>query len=144
MLQGIDNKNNNKEHLMRHLSDRFIAAVRLCTGSGPVKQRLTDAWLTQLDEIEPGELPTHLRAEFASLRQAMYRYKPMPQETGPQASIRKMSASQATRYKALIVRMLGEILRIKYAIQKRGPDTTKNSKLDTEIETSLEADHLLN
>ncbi len=116
MLRGVDHKNNNNEYLMRHLSDCFIAAVRLCTGSGPVKQWLTDAWLMHLDEIEPDELPTHLRTEFSSLRQAMYRYRPMPNETGPKASIRKMSASQATRYTALIVRMLGEILRVKYAI----------------------------
>lgn len=144
MLRGVGQKNNNKERPMRHLSDRFIAAVRLCTGSDPVKQRLTEAWLTQLDEIQPDELPTHLRSEFASLRQAMYQYKPLPDETGPQASVRKMSVSQATRYTALIVRMLGEILRVKYAIQKPGAGTTRSSTLEAEIETSLEADHLLN
>jgi hypothetical protein len=100
---------------MRHLSDRFIAAVRLCTSSLPVKQRLTEAWQTQLDDLRMDQIPVQLRGEFGVLRSAMYEYKPQPDEAAPVASVRKMSARQATRYTALIVKMLGEILRLKYA-----------------------------
>jgi len=125
---------------MRKLSDRFIAAVRLCTGSAPVKQRLTEAWLTQLDELKPEELPVMLRHEFNALRAAMYAHQPQPDESAPTASIRKMSPSQATRYTALIVKMLGEILRMKYAAETQNLSQAGSLAFETdrsELEQTL-------
>ena len=128
---------------MRHLSDRFAAAVRLCTGPAPVKERLAAAWLKHLDEIDPRELPAHLHQDFAGLREAMYLHEPQPNELAPAASIRKMSASQATRYTAMIARMLGELLRIKYSLQTE-PAPRQARTMESEFEPAREAAQRLN
>jgi hypothetical protein len=129
---------------MRHLSDRFIAAVRLCTSSLPVKQRLAQAWLTQLDDIRMDELPMQLRGEFDVLRKAMYEHKPQPNEATPVASVRKMSARQATRHTAMIVKMLGEILRIKYALAQSGLDAAQDAPHEADGNSNHESDQRLN
>jgi len=129
---------------MRQISDRFTAAVRLCTSSLPVKQRLTEAWLTQLDELGMEEIPMSLRGEFGVLRKAMYAHKPQPDEAAPIASVRKMSARQATRYTAMIVKMLGEILRLKYATAAPAHAISLDTLHESDTGLSYESDQSLN
>lgn len=106
------NNNNNKECLMRQISDRFLAAVRRCVGPDPVKQRLIDAWSHELEDIGISELPRPLRREFKQLREAMSTAQPQPHESAASASVRKMSAQQAARYTRQILQLSQDLQRI--------------------------------
>ena len=75
---------------MSLLTQRFFAAARICSSELSIKQRLTDAWLLHLDEVRPAELPHCPRAPFDALREVLYERKPLPAESAPEASIRKM------------------------------------------------------
>ena len=97
---------------MRQITDRFLAAVKLCVGAESVKKRLAQAWLTELDGIGISELPEQLRPEFRRLRQSMNTADPLPHESAATASIRKMSARQANRETLRILRLSHELIRI--------------------------------
>lgn len=94
---------------MRQISDRFAAALRHCVGSKPLKERLADAWINELEDIGISELPEQLRAEFRRLRESMHTAKPQPHEPVAKASIRKMSASQAERETCRILQLAQEM-----------------------------------
>ena len=106
------NNNNNKECLMRQISDRFLAAVQRCVGPDPVKKRLIDAWSHELEDIGTSELPRQLRRDFKTLRDAMNTAQPQPHESAASASVRKMSAQQAARYTRQILRLSQDLQRI--------------------------------
>ncbi len=97
---------------MRQITDRFLAAVKLCVSAEPVKKRLALAWLTELDGIGISELPEQLRPEFRRLRQAMHAAEPLPHEPAAIASIRKMSSRQANRETLRILQLSHELIRI--------------------------------
>ena len=96
---------------MSVLANRFLSAVRLCTGPLAIKKRLTLAWMEHLDGISPDELPGDLQQDFIELRKAMYMRDPLPMETAPQASIRKMSATEATTHADTIIALYTALLR---------------------------------
>jgi len=96
---------------MSALSNRFLSAVRLCIGPTAIKQRLTQAWSEHLDNIDPEQLPRELQADFIELRKAMYARNPLPAESAPEASIRKMSAKEASSHSELIVDMYSRLIR---------------------------------
>jgi len=97
---------------MRQISERFLAAIKLCVSSDPVKVRLNTAWTTQLEGIGISELPTQLRPEFRRLRDAMSAAKPQPHESAASASVRKMSAQQAAKHTARILQLSLELMHI--------------------------------
>jgi hypothetical protein len=107
---------------MRQITDRFLAAVKLCVGSDPVKQRLAKAWTTELEDIGISELPEQLRPEFCRLRSVLNTAEPQPHESAAEASIRKMSARQATRQTQRILQMSQKLMLVCYqaesALQK--------------------------
>lgn len=108
---------------MRQITDRFLAAVKLCVGADPIKKRLAEAWISELEGIGISELPEQLRPEFRRLRQAMNRADPLPHESAAIASARKMSARQATRQTLRIMRLSHELTRISLQTE----DTLRNS-----------------
>ncbi len=97
---------------MRQITDRFLAAVKLCMGAEPVKQRLAQAWITELEDIGISELPAQLRPDFRRLREAMSAADPLPHESAAKASVRKMSARQATQQTLRILSLSQELIRI--------------------------------
>ena len=99
---------------MRQITDRFLAAVKLCMGAEPVKQRLAQAWITELEDIGISELPEQLRPDFRRLREAMSTADPLPHESAATASVRKMSARQATRQTIRILTLSNELMRISF------------------------------
>jgi len=103
---------------MRHISDRFLAAVKHCVGAEPVKLRLSRAWKTELDGIELSELPEQLRPEFRRLQEAMHTADPLPHESAAKASIRKMSARQANRQTLRILTLSQELMRLRLKAEK--------------------------
>ena len=97
---------------MRQITDRFLAAVKLCVGSEPVKLRLSRAWTTELEDIGISELPEQLRTEFRRLRESMNTADPLPHESAAKASVRKMSARQANLQTIRILTLSQELMRI--------------------------------
>jgi predicted metal-dependent HD superfamily phosphohydrolase len=107
---------------MSPLHDRFKAAVRACIGHQPIKQRLSVAWLEQLDSITATELPETLQQRFRGLRNAMYAENALPNEPAPAAAIRKMSAQQAAEHTATILDIANEIVLLWHRAQNTSDD----------------------
>jgi hypothetical protein len=85
--------------------ERLRDAVLVLAGGGPVKQRLTDAYLTHLRALDPDDLPRDLRAPYASLVAAMQSVPRTGSLDVAAASIRKMSEADAATHAQDIVRM---------------------------------------
>ncbi|MDJ0916738.1 MAG: hypothetical protein QNJ05_03175 [Woeseiaceae bacterium] len=91
--------------------DRFDAAVRILAGDGNVKDRLLRAFEENLSAIPDEELPTSLKDEFTSLKSRMTCVEPHSGEGAICASVRKMSAKEASRCAVSVVSIYGEMLR---------------------------------
>jgi len=89
---------------------RFAAAVDILVGDGPVKQRLANAYATQLADLGEATLPPGLRREFGELQAAMTRVAPVGSETRVRASVQKMSPDEAARHAATIVKLYVELM----------------------------------
>jgi len=98
---------------MCQISDRFLSAVRVLSGDGPIKQRLLSAYREHLEDLNEDDLPDSIRQKFGSLRQALTAVGPANGETAVHASVRKMSAVDAQRYTTSILLMLAELVRVK-------------------------------
>jgi len=121
---------------MNLLTQRFFAAARICGGDLTIKQRLADAWMRHLDDISPGDLPPSERQKFVTLREGMYERTPLPEESAPQASIRKMSVQQAASYTDLIITIYGELVRAQSSSALVGEESDSN--VGSSVVTSLE------
>ena len=108
---------------MRQISDRFAAALRHCVSGKPLKERLADAWINELEDIGISELPEQLRAEFRRLRESMHTAVPQPNEPVARASIRKMSAEQAERETCRILQLARELQHISVQAESLVADT---------------------
>lgn len=98
---------------MCQLSDRFFSAVRTLAGNGPIKERLTGAYLEYLEDLREDELPESIRQKFISLREGLTAVRPANGESPVHASVRKMSGQDAQRYTTSILLMLGELVRVR-------------------------------
>lgn len=116
---------------MSPLANRFLSAVRLCTGPLAIKRRLTEAWTEHLDNIAPDELPENLRQDFIELRKAMYTHIPLPIETAPQASIRKMSVGEVALHTDTIILLYTRIVMQNYANEEQNKGE-RNSVINIE------------
>jgi hypothetical protein len=129
---------------MNILCNRFLAAIRLCNGPLDIKKRLMLAWSEHLDAIDPNELPKQLRQKFIGLRKAIYSREPLPQETAPQASIRKMSVHEAASHTDTIVALYAELMREVYTAKKHATAAEKNFATDGFPDLSEDLVHHLN
>ena len=91
--------------------DRFDAAVRILAGDGNVKERLLKAFEENLDAIPDDEMPTALKSDFRALRRRMTRVKPHSGEGAICASVRKMSAKEASSCAVSVVSLYGQMLK---------------------------------
>ncbi len=98
---------------MCQLSDNFYSAVRALAADGPIKSRLARAYTDNLAILAEEDVPESIRPRFLVLRQAMKMVKPTGTEDPVTASVRKMSAAEASRYAASIVAMFSELVRVK-------------------------------
>jgi hypothetical protein len=90
---------------MTAVSDVFHDAVRVLVGAGPVKQRLIDAYRDHLAGVREQDVPEALREHLAGLRAAMHSAAATGGMTAPEASVRKMSEQDASRYATSILEM---------------------------------------
>jgi hypothetical protein len=125
---------------MNFLTHRFFSAVRICSGDLTIKQRLINAWMEHLDEIDPADMPQCQRQNFAELRKEMYERNPLPEETAPQASVRKMSVRQVAAHTDLIIAIYAELVRIQSiaAIKNEESESSIRSGAVTNHEGAIE------
>ncbi len=91
--------------------EHLFAATAILASSGPIKQRLIEAYKTHLATLDQEELPKEIREEFCSVANCMSCVRPLRGETAEQATVRKMSDLEAGRVSMRIVNMLGAITR---------------------------------
>jgi hypothetical protein len=96
---------------MTYHVDRFYAAVSILAGDGHIKQRLMRAYQDNLDEISEDELPVDLKERFARLKTRMHHVTPLNGEGPICASVRKMSANEASDCAVSVVSLYGEVVR---------------------------------
>lgn len=104
-------KTNNKGESMSHVTERFEAAVRDLVTDGSVKQRLTRAYSEHLEGLQAIDLPNKVTAVYTDLDAAVHRVAPSGTATPVQASVQKMSSSEAAHYARCIVKIYAELLR---------------------------------
>jgi hypothetical protein len=95
--------------------EHFFAATLVLASAGPIKHRLAEAFREHLEDLEEEDLPREIRDEFTSLSSSMCCVRPMKGETAVQATVRKMSDSEAGGAAVRIVGMLGVLARLQAA-----------------------------
>jgi hypothetical protein len=101
---------------MRDLSARLEAAALSLTGTGPIKDRLCDAYCAHLEDVKATDLPEECGAEFGAMIQALHRARALPGEHVVKASVRKLSNDEARRYAELVVRLYGMFAGMQYQV----------------------------
>jgi hypothetical protein len=90
----------------------FLSAAAVLASAGSVKQRLADAYASHLADIDQEDLPRELREEFMALGGSLSSMRPLPGETAVQATVRKMSETQAAQCAQRIIDLLGSLTRL--------------------------------
>jgi hypothetical protein len=85
--------------------DDFQAALLVLVGTGPVKQRLVDAYRHHLGSLHEHDLPDAVRDRFGALQKAMHEAPATGGLTAPEASVRKMSEKDAAAHAASLLEM---------------------------------------
>jgi hypothetical protein len=102
--------------------DKFRGATLSLARSGPIKDRLTDAYRNHLALIDESELPLELLEEFRAVSYALNRERPLLRgEDTFRATVRKMSNKEADEVASSVVRLFGEISRDPPAVVRKGP-----------------------
>jgi hypothetical protein len=90
--------------------ERFQSATLQLARSGPIKDRLADAYRNYLAEVREEELPREIREEFRAVSRTLTRERPMLRgEDAVRATIRKMSNDEADRIACSVVRIFGAL-----------------------------------
>jgi hypothetical protein len=102
--------------------DKFRGATLSLARSGPIKDRLTDAYRNHLALVDESELPLELVEEFRALSYALNRERPLLRgEDTFRATVRKMSGKEAEDIASSVVRLFGEMSREPAAMVRKGP-----------------------
>ena len=96
---------------MTYHVDRLYAAVSVLAGDGHIKQRLIKAYQDNLDDIADDELPRELQQRFRELRSRLHSVAPLNGEGPVCASVRKMSAREASECALAMLDLYGDMIR---------------------------------
>ena len=113
-LKAQDVRNNSAwtEVGMNTAWDKFQGATLTLARSGPIKDRLVDAYRNHLASVCEEELPRAMREEFRAVSSTFNREAPMLRgEDAARATVRKMSTDEADRLACSVVRIFSEISR---------------------------------
>jgi len=92
--------------------EKFQTATVTLARSGPIKDRLTDAYRNHLAQIDEQDLPQELRAEFRAFHHALTRERPLVRgEDSLRATVRKISSEEAEDLACAVVQMFGALPR---------------------------------
>jgi hypothetical protein len=86
--------------------------------SGPIKDRLADAYRNHLALVNAEELPDALREEFRACHDALTRRRPLRGEDAVRATVRKMSNQEADDVACSVVRLFAALAREETALAK--------------------------
>jgi hypothetical protein len=102
--------------------ERFQSATLSLARSGPIKDRLADAYRNHLAEVREEELPREMREEFRAVSRTLTRERPMLRgEDAVRATIRKMSNDEADRIACSVVRIFGALPHATAAVRHPTP-----------------------
>ena len=87
------------------------AAALTLARSGPIKDRLADAFRNHLALVTAEELPEGLRAEFRACHEALTRERPLRGEDAVRATVRKLSGHEADELACSVVRLFAAMVR---------------------------------
>ena len=87
------------------------AAAMTLARSGPIKDRLADAYRNHLALVSAEELPEGLRAEFRACHDALTRERPLRGEDAVRATVRKLSSHDADELACSVVRLFAAMVR---------------------------------
>lgn len=87
------------------------AAALTLARSGPIKDRLADAYRNHLSLVHAEDLPEGLRAEFCACHAALTREAPLRGEDAVRATVRKLSSHEADELACNVVRLFAAMVR---------------------------------
>ena len=87
------------------------AAALTLARSGPIKDRLIDAYRNHLSLVNAEDLPEGLRAEFRACHMALTREAPLRGEDAVRATVRKLSSHEADELACTVVRLYAAMVR---------------------------------
>jgi len=90
---------------------RLEAAALTLARSGPIKDRLADAYRNHLSLVAAEELPEGLRAELRACHAALTREAPLRGEDAVRATVRKLSSHEAEELACSVVRLFAAMVR---------------------------------
>jgi hypothetical protein len=92
--------------------ERFQSATLSLARSGPIKDRLNDAYRKHLADLAAEELPEQIRDDFRALTCSLHREPPLMRgDDAIRATIRKMSNADANSAATTVVRMFAALPR---------------------------------
>jgi hypothetical protein len=92
--------------------EKLQGATLSLARSGPLKDRITDAYRNHLAQLDETELPKELRECFRNLSDALTRERPLVRgDDAVRATIRKMSNDQAEEVAMSVVHMFASVQR---------------------------------
>lgn len=93
--------------------DKFQGATLTLARSGPIKERLVDAYRNHLAGVCEDELPREMIEEFRAVNSTFTREPPMQRgEDAARATVRKMSTDEADRLACSVVRIFSDYARV--------------------------------
>ncbi len=104
---------------MNDVLDRLQQATVKLSRSGPIKDRLADAYSTFLTNVDASDIPERYRAGFVELHAALNRERPLPRESVVRASVRKMSNDEADVHATLVVQAFAALARSRPTVVAR-------------------------
>ena len=97
---------------MTNVWECFMSAAQELVAGGSVKQRLADAFGRHLASVNSEDLPRELRDDFLALEGSLSNIRPLRGETALQATVRKMSDSQAAACSRQIINLLAALAKL--------------------------------
>jgi hypothetical protein len=101
--------------------EKFQGATFSLARSGPIKDRLADAYRNYLADIQEEDLPRELREEFREVSDTLTRERPLRGEDAVRATTRKLSNDEADRIACSVVRIFAAIPNGQPAIARHVP-----------------------
>ena len=96
--------------------EQFEGAALSLARSGPIKDRLADAYRNHLALVNADELPDALREEFRACHDALTHRRPLRGEDAVRATVRKMSNQEADDVAGSVVRLFAALAREETAL----------------------------
>ena len=102
--------------------EKFQRATITLARSGPIKDRLTDAYRNHLARVTDEDLPPELREEFRALRRELTCERPLlPGEDAFRATVRKMSVERAEALSCSVVKIFCALPRTLTSARSKSP-----------------------